>query len=435
MALTIDEIIKSGSRQIIRRCYIKRVEATSKQYESDWLDISQYVVGWGAIEKSFQDQLYWGAYQMSGNTMTFNNRTRKFQPHTENASLWYNYLRREKTKFKITVTYIDDDLVNEVDGLTWYGVLYSNPVNDDSGMILFDIAPLTKVFERFPFINVVDAGDVGDTDAIIERICETTLSGVRVFDQYFEGVGDAVKYQINPDALSVQNIINPYIRNTGRTCWDVITDYSRIESFVPYVNASGNFVWDAKTETAAEQWKFNGGGSIDNDYGVNISAVISDDPGTSDLFTNISIGYYNYTDDVIDYKNHTVAWQPFDGSNQDIYGEVTYQTEIPDLSGSGSPSQAENVASNIYDEVSDVKRKIIIVTPLIPHLEIRDKVEVNYKGELSPANGGIWDISLWDTGLWSEYLGSINLDGFVGKIIAIAHDLDSLQSQFMIREV
>lgn len=421
--MSIQDLIKRGSVRVLKRCSIKRL-ALDGTYETDWVDISSYVVAYNEISWGYADEAVYGETQIAGTTLVLNNAERRFNSEADYASFFRGYLTRYRCKFKVEYGFFDDDGA-EVEGLVWYGVLYSDPVNHGDGTIEFSIASTLKAFENYTASDIPTTA--GTTAQLVGRLCTKEVNGARVFDQFFEGATDADKYKINVSADAVTSISAPSFRD-DETCWKKITDYSTYDSFVPYVDNSGAFVWEKRAESASLAWVFNGPGSFNNDYGVNIISIDSEVDGNDSVFTRVAIEYQDNTF-VTDY----VAWTPGDGSFPDIYGERTYSKQFYDL----NLSNAGTVATNILTVTKQPNRRWVISTPMIPHLQINDLVEINYSGQILPSTGvfvlGVSSLSGSD--VLGRSLGSINLIGVSAKITNITLSLDNNLSTFTLQEV
>lgn len=423
---TVADLIKRGCCQVWRRVYIKRL-TFSGTYESDWYEITHYVVSYGTVRKSFGDVALLGQPTIDGMTLTLNNADRKFNAQTDNDSLFYNYKSRYRTKFKIRAGVVDDDgsEVGESDStkcLNFYGILYSDPVNSDSGTIDIQIASMLKVFENYPAygVSVTSATTAG----MVDRLVKITKSGSRVFDQYFEGATDADKYKINTGAQTVTNISNPSVKQ-DETIWKKLGDYATFDNFFSNVNGDGAYTFELKTLTSTVRWVFNGPGFNDENYGQTIISISSEIDGFANCWGRVAIEYQA--------DNFAVAgatWTPGDGSAQDIFGERTFSASYFDLDA----SSAATVASRIKTDYEYPKKEWDIQTVFIPYLEIGDTVTINYIGQISNTNPFILGVSKLGTGLVSRRLNSINLIGVTARIASMEIDLNNLTCNYRLRE-
>ena len=429
--MTIQAVIKSGCRQVIKRCYIKRYNGGL--FESSWYNITQYVVSWGSPSEGFGDESYLGQFNIPSWYMVFSNRTRKFQPESERDSLFYGYTSRDKTRFKISISYVDNSYTsgisneyNEIASRSFYGVVLGDMQNDDSGLITVPLTSLLTIFRWFPFEG--DAGTSDLTSNVIDRSVKRTESGIRIFDQYFEGATDEDKYQITAGTIT----LNPYLTDKTQKIIDKIWMYGIAEDYFAWITTDGNFAWKTRDCTALTQWIFNGGGSVDNDYGCNIISVVADRQGKNSLFNRIVIAYAKDIDGVLEYKSADTSWTPGDNSVVDKYGLLALDLTIMDLNG----TTGQSTATAILSRYNILKREVEIITPLITHLVPADKVEINYLGELTSQNSFTLGVSLLGgSDVLGNRLGSIFIDGLIGKIIHAEHNLDECISKFIIREV
>ncbi len=194
-----------------------------------------------------------------------------------------------------------------------------------------------------------------------------------------------------------------------------------------YVNQSGNLVWDDRDEGVSIQWIFNGSGSFNNDYGINIVSIDSQTPGIDYTWPRVVLEYQE--------DNFSVsesAWTPGDGSIQDKIGERTYSESVFELDS----TQAQTVADRIRAAYSSPKKRWIISTVFTPHLELKDRVEINYLGEATEPNAFVLGLSaLGGTSVLSGRAGSINLIGVTAKIIGIEINLNNFDTSFELMEL
>lgn len=426
MTATIKSIIKGSVNHVFRRCAIKRLQLDGT-YESSWFDVSQYVVKYPIIKMSYNDTVFLGDYQIEGGQISFNNTKRKFNSETTAESLFNGFLTRYSTKVKIECGFIDSD-DNEVAGLTFYGLFYSEPQNSDKGVITFSIASIIKVLQNYPAYGI--ATTAGTTAEVVQRIIERQINGTYIFDKFFEGGVAGALY--NPSGASLTTCGSISIPE-NKSSWDKISDYSFIDDFFAYINSSGNFVFDKKTPTADIKWVFNGAGSISNDYAINIVSVDAEREGANNIWTRVAITYDNNNNIVVGEE----TWVPGDVLNypyQNKYGERTYSKTILDLNS----SQALAVAQNLQSNYKVPHREWDISTVLIPHLNLNDRVQINYQGQYSQTNPFVVGVSLLGgSDLLGSYLGSIDLQSVEATIIGmeINMNLNEMGSKFKLREI
>jgi hypothetical protein len=428
--VAIKDLIVKGTMQAYRRMSIKRIEQTGN-YESDWFEISKYVSKWGQYNESYGDNIYYGDYQIDNVQIELNNRDRAFNEPTDSRSIFSGYKTRYRTKFKIEIGLIDDD-ENELEGKIFYGLLFAEPITSDNNRLIFQLASYLKILQLYPGSGISQA--TGTTADFIDRLVKKEVNGVRLFDRIFEGANDSEKYQISTD--NEKTISSPSIPDDA-SCWDLIKKYALFQNAIIYVNNSGNLIVASREPTADFQWKFNGSGNFyDNDYAINIANVLSQIDGVSQSYNRVVIEYNQDT-----YYTSEDSWTPGDSSLPDLYGEKTYNVTALDV----TLAEATTIADDLQSKLKTPQKRWRILTTFIPHLNVNDKVEINYTGESIVANPFTLDNSLLapsrtaDTGIYdplTEFSGSINLSEISAKIIGmnIPYDMP-LICEFELQEI
>lgn len=381
--MAIKDLIVRGSMWAYRKCSIKRIQDDGT-YESDWFDITPYVSSFGTIVASMGDNIYANSFQIPDLIMMFNNSNREFSSEREPASLFYKFKQRYRTKFKVEGGLYDDDQA-EVSGITFYGILLNQPKTQDNHVIEFTISHILKVLKQYPASGV--AVTASTTAGMVDRLVKKTKNSVRLFDRYFEGANDAAKYQI--DSTSAYTVSTPVISET-ESVWDAIVRYSGYQNSFPYVNQSGNFVWEDRSATVAVQWIFNGPGDFyGSDYGVNLRDGVSEIEDINNQFSRVALQYGSggsgtYT--------KAANWTPGDGGVTDKYGEVTFnewQSGTTEL----TLAEATTIADAFNTEYSPLKRRWWLPCTFIPHLNLKDRIQINYIGEQREESAFRLDIS------------------------------------------
>jgi len=419
---TIEDLVSRGANSIFRRVSMKRLQLNN-QYETDWGDITSYVIKYGTIRYSYNDIVYLGNTMITGATLVFDNSRGQFNDENTITSLFNGFKTRYRTKFKIEVGYLDDNQ-DEVSGLVFYGISYGDPKTNDKGTISIKLSSLLKVFSNYAADGISTSS--GTTEELIDRLVKKTQGGQRIFDSFFEGATDADKYKINPRAITGLLDINGPEIGDDKSVFDKLVDYSLISNFYFTVDNEGSFVWDIKEEKNVISWYFNGTGQFNNDFGVNIVNVPKLIQGLNNTWGRVAIEYRNGT------AVSAASWVPGDGSAQDLYGERTFNYELKEL----SVSEANDMALDIRQIYQNPKREYTLNTVFIPQLELNDWVKINYIGE--PSAGQqiiIGEFVIGDDSIpIGGSQGSINISDVDAKIIGITLNLDNLTSQFVLRE-
>ena len=444
MSASLKALLRRSVTHVIRRVSIKRLK-TDGTYETEWLDVSNYVVKYGRIVKSFGDSVFLGNMQIEGNTVVLDNTYRKFNDENDERSLFKGFSTRYRTKFKTEVFFFDfepqDPFVLgvsllgagalnslypgvEVPAFTFYGVSYGSPSVSGDGNISFNVAAMIKVFQNYASSGIDGSGSP-TTQQLLERLVTKTQNGVRIFDHFFEGNNDAERYKLNESGAAVTSISEPLVLQS-QTVFNKMVDYSIVDDFFFDVDQSGAFVWKTKSTSSEPVWEFHGAGSINNDYGINIVSIDSERDGLENFWSKIAIEYSEST-----FATASISWTPGDLSVTDRYGERIFSTQLVEL----TESEASIVAATLLNRYSSLKKEWEITTIFIPHLEVRDVVLINWIGEPIVADPFILGASKLGTGVLSNYLGSISIINQRAKIIRMEHDCDGLVSKFTLREI
>ena len=75
---SISSYVNRDVSQMYRKAYIKRRDITTGLYESDWVEVSQYVKKWGKISNAVDD-VRLNAFKQSGITLNCVNDEGKFK--------------------------------------------------------------------------------------------------------------------------------------------------------------------------------------------------------------------------------------------------------------------------------------------------------------------------------------------------------------------
>lgn len=414
-----------------RRVSIKRIQ-TDGTYEADWYDISSYVVQWGIIEKSMGDNIFINDFQISNVDMIFNNSNRDFNSENDASSLFADYKQRYRTKFKIESGLIDDD-DEEIAGITFYGILLTQPKTQSNNQINFTISHILKALQLYPASGI--ATTTSTTAGLIDRLVKKEVNATRLFDRYFEGVNDAAKYQI--DSTGAYTVSAPVIGDT-ETVWDAIIRYSAYQDSFPYVNQSGNFVWANRDESGSIEWYFNGVASnYDNSFGVTLRDGMAELEDINNQFSRVALTYDSGT------YTKTESWTPGDGSNADKYGEVTF-SEWPTGTEELTLAEATTIADNFNTTYKPLKKRWFLPATFIPQLNLKDKIQINYIGEetienvfrlgtsrLAPSSNR--NAAGYDRLGFAS--GALNIKAQEAKLIRIAVNLDNFYTLFEAKEL
>lgn len=500
MAETVQEIVKRGSLYIPpenRKCYIKRLQLNN-EYESDWYEVSSYIIQFGTITQGFPDGAFLGEYNESDLQMVIDNNQRRWNEEGDPDSIFNGFKTRYRTKFKVELWLVDVD-DNDVLAKTFYGILLDNPKTSDNGSLSVAISPITKVLQSYKAAGIDESS--ADTETLVSRLMSKTQNGISIFDRFFEG------YSINPQSVATTTIA-PVIEDDD-TVLDKLRDFSFYDNFFYYVNDDGYFVWDSRSETTSIVAELNGGAYFDSVYGNNIVSIDSEYADVDNTYTSVVIKYkqngvldektfsgirksddsaslsdansltifnwmktdyldantyrlsHQYTEDrstLESYLSSTwagydltildrldgfvqsddkaatsdVSWTPGDGSLADVYGEKILSIDKAEL----GETQAATIADNTLAAYKDIRTRWDIKVFGLFYLMPKDKITINYIGDVSVVNPFILDVSTLDgTDVLGSRTGSINLVSVSAKVEEISINLDTFDILVKAREI
>lgn len=418
MPQAIRDIIRAPAKHVFKRMFMKRV-LIAGGYEADWFTITEFVTSWGTIKESYGDNLYTGEYEVEAVQVEFDNSRAKFNDQNDPNSLFFGFATRVNTRFKIEIGFYDIDQ-EEVLGRAFYGLSKSEPEILGSGTIKYTLGSVLGVFKLFPAELTLPQNDF--TDQHIDALVKKEQNATRIFDRYFEGPDDATRYQIQAGA-------EKFLVDTPQemTVWDKIAELSFYENFFPSITDDGNFQWTDRDETVAVQWKFNGAGSFDNIYGINI-VDITQQLGVDRVFTRVGIKIAAGT-----VRVDEVNWTPGDGSVPDLYGVKVFEYEA--TPGELNNLIGDNIAARIRAATQTPHNIFKINTTFIPHLRVNDRVLLNYQGSKS-GEGFVLGASLIGVvDILGGAQGAINLVDRDCKISGLEIDVNTFQCEFELTEL
>lgn len=432
---TIQSVIHNPIHFPFRKLEIKRRLATTALYESDWYDITDWVVKWGTYQMAIDD-LKLNQFNFSGLNVTVKNDYGEFNPEYHAGSLFYGYFSRYRTLVRLSAGYTDGS-----------GTQF--PSDASQGIYVMDanidISPGNKEVRLLcksiisPFqetrANEIDGITASITASqIIERIRDATDGAGHSLFQYF----------ISSSAWTIQSttgIITAF--NTTSvlddfSVWELMQSLAEAENFVIATTRVGGLVFGDRTpNTNTAQWSFYGQGYKDPD----IISIKNYREATEKLFTNVRFKYQlpDTSSSFIESGTQTTVDI---SSNEWKYGRHTYEFENNLFSNT---TTAEEVAANIANEFSTLKNELTIDTLFNPELGLLDRVEMNHF-EADTATDNRWNYRVWATEttatdqvnvlFWAdETTSTIDFYQKAFKIISKTTNLDNYVTTFILREI
>lgn len=415
--------IERPSPTVFRRCAIKRRLAATGLYESSWFDITDFVKSWGTFKRTIDD-LRLNRFTHSGISLTLRNDTGAFNREDNRSSLWFGYLTRYRTLFRIQSGYIDNT-ETELPADPTIGIFILSdeiPINGTDNDVIIQCRSLVSVFDEVRSRDVAGLGATQTGSDIITKIRDhTDGSSNFVFRQF-----------ITSTAWTIQSTTYNYNLATStslenKTAWGLMTDIAEAEGFLLLINRTGGFEFrDRNERTSTSQFTFQGQGftyptiiKLDNFHealnkSFNFFRLQFKDEETTTSFV------FAGTVTTVDPSN--TAWK---------YGSRIYEFNNNFFETS---TIAQPIVNNLYTTFSILKNECNITTKFIPHLEISDKVLLSYRS-YSVQDSTLWDLFNWDEADWATEGDNFDLNDVPFKVLSIQNDLNNFKTVFSLREI
>lgn len=449
-------LIKQPKAKVFRRCYIKRRDATTGLYETDWHEITEDIEKWGKL-KSAIDVEKPGRFKFNNNKIKLSNDKGKYNTEDDPGSLWFGYAPQQRTLVKINYGFIHQTLSSsgiwknyeypnsvlfdevEFDDAfslfenhipSWRGLISSDIPADDSNSIAFDLKPLTQVFMDYPVDRIDWNTATGITASrFIELVRDQTDgSGHFIFRPFFDDT--TTTWDISTTSISYSELTSGNVGdNTEKSVWDVIEKLCQAENFIAYVDNNGVFRFNSRTGASTTSFKFCGiGYSDDTEYGITIKKISKYGQNIGAFYSRINVKFAD-DDTTTSYVTKDID-MVVDGANSAWnYGYKIFNLEntwIPDT------ATAQTIADALYTDLSIVKKEIEFTTSFVPQLNILDQFEVYYTTSKITGFNTLWDRADWDNELvWDKISGdALKLNGTEFRIIEMEIDLDKFECKF-----
>jgi len=426
---TIKQLNKRNNLKPFRRCEIRRrLNDGTGNYETDWTDITSYIKSFGTLSLSLDTETI-GVFTQSSMTLIGDNMNSAFADPSDNKSLFYTFLTRYKTLFRIKIGLYDTDGITVIptNGSVFYGIL-SGDVNLTENEATLNIISTAFCLQEQSASNLTLLA-TDTASGIISKIFQIQDSGGNnVFDRFITGTSIATTTTAYVDVTGGSNLLS-------QSCLDIINRLCLVEDKCAFIDGNGSFYFRAKTSGTDIAWKFIGAGAYDEEYGVNIASIKNSNYIWSKIYNQVVI---EHTDG--SYVTASSTWEKGDSSSPDKYGEKKLNISEYWLGTDGATALAGSLYTNYYLP----KREVIISSSTFnPELKLLDRASVTYYGDISSNEAGIWDTTCWGgtelwedgIGLWAENKGGIYLNNVSMNIIGINFDLDNFVNEFHLREV
>lgn len=422
----IETLIRRPIHTAFRKAYVKRRDATTALYETTWYDITEFVKKWGSYRTAIDD-LRLNRFTQSGITLTMRNDTGAFNTEDNINSIWNGYLTRYKSLIKIEGGYYDGKA--DITGLPTnpsLGIFIMNdeiPIDTARNQAVIKCRSLTSIFDEVRASEITGLGTTQTASQLIAKVRDhTDGSGSLIFRQI-----------ISQSSWTIQSTTNYYNFATStalenQSAWDFMVKLAESEGFIVYVTRLGGIEFsDRNANTTASQFDFFGNGFPR----PNIIELTEYKEAINKYYNFIRLKYQE-EDTLTSYveSGSTTVINP--SSTAWKYGVRTYQFEntfIPNT------TTAQTISDNLLTEFGTLKNELSLEALFIPHLDISDRVGVNYRSyDITKAS--LWDQMFWDIDNWDAEEGeNFEFEDEQFKILSISTNLDQFTTTFKLREV
>ena len=414
-----DHLAELQKRSVLfpwRRIEIRR--RTTDGYESDWLDVSNFVTQWPTI--SFElDTTNPFTYRKGVANVIFRNDEKQFSQETRPESIFGAFLTRYKTLCRISTGLQDtDDNQFPLTATVFYGV-FSDNIIDTEFETEITVNSIAQVLEEF------QTSDIAGSIVGVALTSAEILGTIR--DHRDSNNNVVLDSFISSGAWILSNTGRTYTIPTttfleGLSAFSLIEQLALAENHTFFIDASGNFRFTDRTATTTAALGFQGilgPGNVE----INVVSVDEFNEGINRLFTKFSCEILSGT--VSTQESFTVG----DNSSSWRYGqrEFVFSSEFANTATAGS------ICSDLLSEFSTPRNEVKLTTKYITNLQIKNRVNVNYVG-VSGGDNALWDQAIWDVGLWSDPKGGLSIDGDY-NVIGYEIDMENWISRFHLREI
>lgn len=445
---TLHGQIKNPRSRIYRRIYFKRRALGTGLYEDNWQEVTDDVIKWGSIKKEI-DATRVNTYKLYGFTVTMDNSSGRYNPYSDENSMWYGYSDEQRTLVKVECGFLYQ--VKGTNGI-WTttelpsnNIVFSGFISGDinvkgNNQISIPVVPLAECFRQFSARRLTGWNNSLTASDFITMVRDQQDSGGNyIFRPFF---GDTTtNWEISATSVEYGNLNTSTAADVlDKTVWDVIQKLSEAENHIPLVTSAGVFKFRPREISTTTVFEFVGVGGFSSQYGQTIKKVNWYGKRYTKYYSRVSVKWAEpdtSTSYEVEESNYLVS-----GSSAPwTLGEKTLAIEntwIP------TSTVAEVIALDLFTEVSAIKNEIEFTSSLVPHLDIFDRVLVTYD-PVQPTENGLWDLYNWadsatgastdDDLIWDSSPGdALKMYQKEFKLISIEMNLDSAECKFIGRE-
>lgn len=329
--------------------------------------------------------------------------------------------------------YVDDCKVQQISTVTASGVIDNSsqgifiladeiPLSGDKNECSLRCKSLNTIFQEVKASDIPSITGTGTASEIVTKIKNATDgSGSFIFRTF-----------IDNDYWHIQTTTLNYILNAGSslddmTCWELMTKLAESEGYVVFIDRKGEFHFKSRDPlTTTSAFTFNGLGyrnmsikSIPEYYEAINKTYNYIRCKFADADTTTSYANYGTTTAI---NNSNASWK---------YGQRIYELENIYLNS----TTANTVVQTLWNLYNTPKYNVKIKTKLVPHLNVMDKITLNYSSA-NLVGSALWDIAEFDVDYFPSTIGdNINFEGDYFTIISKTVNLDTYECEFLLEEI
>jgi hypothetical protein len=447
---SLNNMIKRPKSKVFRRLFVKRRQISDGLFETDWQDLSKFVISWGSFQWAV-DTPRFGDLRFSNANISVLNIDGTFNPNDNADSFWFGYGDLQRSLVKIECGFIHQTL--SAGGIwtntefptspeLWRGIISGNIAMSGRGELNLPLRPTTQVFRDFLANDIRGFTSTGLSSggwfALLRD--QTDGSGNFVFRPF---IGDATStdWSITTGNVLYSNLnTHAAIDLHNLNVWQVSEKLAEAENSLAHITRTGKFIWQSKTTTAAVQYEFHGLGSKDRTYGQTIKRINRYGKRLTDFYSRVAVKFEE-ADTNTSFVNTALSYAVAGSNTAWNLGQRTFRIEnlwIPNSATAGT------VAGQVFDEVSSQSEEISFSTTLVPQLNILDKISVTYDATDFVTGRSLWDLNDWATDTTNTandlYWDASRGDGIIlsdqdFKLLSININLDKLESTFIAKQI
>jgi len=398
--MSLEDEIKNNKSKVFRRAFIKRRLVSTGLFETDWQEITKDVGKWGTVTQKIDSEKQ-GRIRFSSTNLTMINDDGLYNPAENEASLWFGYASQQRTLFKIEAGFIHQ--TQGADGIwtntefpssnseVYTGVLQGDINVNTRNEMNFSIKPLTQILRDYPAKDLSGFTSTGVTASEFMGMIRDHTDGSSnlIFRPFFKDTTTGFNIQTttvtyaNLDSAGSSDIID-------KSVWQVVEKLAESENYLAYVSADGTFNFiDRDNIASATTYNFNGVGSSDRTYGIQIKDISFFGFRQSKYYSRVSLKHGS-TDTTTSFETVEAEFKVAGENAPWNFGHKTFSMENTWLSATG----AALIAQDIFDNVSSKKNELNFNSSFVPHITITDRLSISY--DSNPVNA----LSLWDQNVW-----------------------------------